>query len=1000
MYFLRYFTSSRNSVKSTSRHPFHRATDLSRYEHNREGGFLLPAVILVSLGIMIAALTLVEVIANSSDAFNRQYYQTLAKEAAQAGVVQANACITAGSASWTTLTPGYDCSGVRIGNSPLYVAKLDNWESAYTVTKSGDDIQVAGSLRISGLGGAITKQFSQTLKTSVINSISSTIAVQGSNKTVTSVTTGGDFVCAVSSGEAYCWGRNSNGQLGNGNTTTQNKPTKVRANPGDALYGKTVTSIRAGADHVCVIAENSPATANNNVYCWGLGTSGQLGNGGSSSSTVAVKATGNGFENQHVNRLNTGTNTPGAVTCGLTSETSAIPSTSVNAYCWGNNSNGQLGVNAVGGTRTSPTRVTDPLNALAGRQIRDIAAGHVHTCVVTNDSLGQVYCWGNNNTLGGSTGVFGIGSTSNYNQAYPQTPVPQASLGNQPATNIAAGSWNTCAIAGTKVYCWGNNGRGQLGNGTTNSTSSPVAANADPVTSEANIGATDVDIDSDFTCAVFNSKAKCWGENTDDNNDGLTGQLGFGIAGSYGPNPLTVKAPVEGKSATAVSTGFQHGCAIANGQLFCWGKNSDSQLGTNNTISTNTPIAPVDSQLNTSSTNIATAISAGTDHTCAVIASSAYCWGSNANGQLGNSDASDQNQPTLVSGALVGKTVTLVTAGDRFSCAATDSYQLYCWGRNTYGQLGNNTSGSNSTSPVAVTMPAGSGVITALSAGTDHVCAVINVNVGVSPNLPEYCWGLNSSRQLGDGTATNRLVPTRVTNSAAMGKISAGSTYSCATQTTDAYLYCWGVNGTNGMLGNNGAAATQYAATRISTGAISTNNVSGVTTGTNVACAILNNTAKNVCWGLGTSMQLANSPTASSKIPVVSSATGSMNGKTVSLMDSGSDHTCAVAGDNSLICWGMGANGRLGNGATGNSNPVTINSSGAIASRTVTAVSAGTSHSCAIADGLVFCWGNYLNGRLGLGNGINSDVTSPSQVQKYATGPPSSNVSTPSGVAY
>lgn len=964
------------------------------------GGFLLPSVILVSLGIMIAGLTLMQVIAYGGESFSRQYYQALAKEAAQAGIVQANACIDAGSASWTTLTPGYNCSGARIGSSPLYVAKLDNWESTYTVTKSGNDIQVAGSVRLTGIAGITTKQYSQTLKTTVIDSVTSTIAVQGNNKTVTSVTTGGDFVCAVSSGEAYCWGRNGNGQLGTGNTNQQNKPTKVRANPGDALYGKTVTSIRAGADHVCVIAENNPATANNGVYCWGLGTSGQLGNGSTSTSTVPVQATGNGIENQHVNKLNTGTNTPGAVTCALTSETTPVSGSATNTYCWGNNSNGQLGINVVGGVRTNPTRVTDPLNVLAGRQLIDIAIGHVHTCGVTGDSLGQIYCWGNNNTLGGSTGVFGTGSTANVNQPYPQTPVPQASLGNQPATKIAAGSWNTCAIAGTRVYCWGNNGRGQVGNGTTTSNASPVAVASDAVTGEANIGATDVDIDSDFTCAIFNSKAKCWGENTDDNADGITGQLGFGIAGSYGPNPLTVKAPVEGKAATAVSTGFQHGCAIANGSLYCWGKNNYSQLGTNNTISTNTPIAPVDSQLNTSSSTIATAISAGTDHTCAIISGSAYCWGSNAFGQLGNTDAVDQNEPTLVGGALSGKTVVQIAAGDRFSCAATDTYQIYCWGRNTYGQLGNNSSNNSSSVPVATTMPAGSGVITALAAGADHTCAVINVNVGVSPNLPEYCWGLNTSRQIGDGTTTNRLIPTRVTNSAAMSKIDAGTTYSCAVQSLDAFLYCWGVNGTNGMLGNNGAAATQYNATRISTGAIGTNNISGITTGNNVACAILNNTARNVCWGLGTSMQLANNPTASSKIPVNSYSTGSMSGKTVFLTSSGVDHSCSVTGDNSLICWGAGANGKLGNGATANSNPVTINSSGAIAGRTLTAVTAGTSHSCAIADGLIYCWGSYLNGRLGLGNGVNSDVTTPSQVQKYLTGPPSASVTTPSGVAY
>lgn len=964
-------------------------------------GFVLPAVILISLAIMISGLTLLQAIVASSDTLNSRYYQTLAKEAAQAGIIQANACLTAGSASWTTLTPGQNCTGSPVGSSPSYVGKHDNWESTFTVTKSGDTIQATGTLRLYTISSVVIKQYTQTLKSSLTTTVSSIIAAPASNKAVTAVATGGDYVCAISSGDVYCWGRNNNGQLGIGSFAQQNKPTKVKANPSDPLYGKTIVDIQAGADHACVIAENNPATASNGIYCWGLNSNGQLGNGSTTISNEPVKVTGDGIENQHVTRINAGTNTPGAVMCALTDETSAAANMAVNTYCWGNNTNGQLGIGVVGGQRTSAVRVTDPSNVLAGRQLKEIALGHSHVCGITGDSLGQVYCWGNNNSGGFSdVGTFGIGTNSTANVPYPQTPVNQATLGGQPATNIAAGSWNTCAIAGTKVYCWGNNSRGQLGNGSCCGGSlSPVTVSSDPVNGEANIGATDIDIDSDFTCAVMNSgKAKCWGQNTGQN--AIIGQLGYGVSGSYGTQPLIVKPPVDGKVATAVATGYQHGCAIANASLFCWGNNTYGELGTNNTTSTNAPIAPVDSQLNVGNPNIATAISAGADHTCAIIGGNAYCWGSNASGQLGNSDSVDQNEPTLVSGALVGKTVTLIAAGDRFTCAATDTNQIYCWGRNTYGQLGNNTSGTNSAAPVAVTMPSGSGIISALVTGTDHACAVINVNVSAAPNMPEYCWGLNTSKQLGDSTTTNRLVPTRVTNSSAMGKISAGSTYSCAIQTTDSFLYCWGMNGTNGMLGNNGPAATLYNPTRINTGTIGTGTLSGIANGTNVSCAILSATSRNVCWGLGTSTQLANSPTASSKIPVNSYSTGSMSGKTVTMTVSGSDHSCSLTNDNSLICWGMGANGRLGNGATANSNPVTINGSGAISGRTVSTVTAGASHSCAIADGLIFCWGNYLNGRLGLGNGQAADVTSPVRVHRYLTGPPSSATSTPSNIIF
>ena len=269
------------------------------------------------------------------------------------------------------------------------------------------------------------------------------------------------------------------------------------------------------------------------------------------------------------------------------------------------------------------------------------------------------------------------------------------------------------------------------------------------------------------------------------------------------------------------------------------------------------------------------------------------------------------------SGVLAGKTVTGIAGGSRFSCAVADG-QVYCWGRNWGGQLGD---GSKTGRRVPVAVDA-SGVlagktVTAIAAGDSHSCVVADGQV--------YCWGGNWGGQLGDGSTTERLVPVAVDTSGVLaGKtvtgISAGGSHTCAV--ADGRAYCWGKK----LYGQ---------------------------------------------WGSDLTGPLGNDSTTSSSVPVAVDTSGVLAGKTVTSIATGHFHTCAVA-DGRAYCWGDRDYGQLGTnrptGSIGDRDisrvPVAVGS-GVLAGKTVTAVTAAGGFSCAVADGQAYCWGRNDSGQLG-----------------------------------
>jgi alpha-tubulin suppressor-like RCC1 family protein len=363
---------------------------------------------------------------------------------------------------------------------------------------------------------------------------------------------------------------------------------------------------------------------------------------------------------------------------------------------------------------------------LAAEQLAfaSVSAGVEFTCALTVS--GKAYCWGSNDAS-----VLGLGQTS-----IASSPQPVAVSMQQTFTSIAATWQHVCAATSSgNGFCWGQNNIGQVGDGTTNTPTTPVS-----VFSARRFAS---GLSPDHTCALnFETlRASCWGRNQE-------GQLGIGSVDNNAhtrPEDVAISGPSP-TTWSELSIGPRHSCGTSGTFIFCWGSGDDGKLGdgtaTNRTVPT----------LVAGNLNFA-AVAAGDLFTCGLTnTGAAYCWGQNVRGELGTG-GSVQNQfsPAPVAGGL---TFSRITAGSGFACGVTPFGDGYCWGLNTSGQLGDGTT-IDRRSPVLV----GGGLkFRSITAGGTHACGLTT-----SPERI-YCWGSNSRGQLGDGTTTARTLPVRVTN--------------------------------------------------------------------------------------------------------------------------------------------------------------------------------------------------------------------------------------------
>lgn len=362
--------------------------------------------------------------------------------------------------------------------------------------------------------------------------------------------------------------------------------------PSGAPTTGAVTAIEAGALYTCAV------TSVGGVKCWGINNGGQLGDGSrveDSATPVDVAGLTSG-----VSAIAVGYGHACAVTSGG------------GAKCWGNNTFGMLGNGSTTYSRT-PVDVTGLTSGVAA-----IATGDQHTCALM--TAGGVKCWGANTTTGPSATV----SDSNL------TPVDVTGL-TSGVTAIAAGSYHTCALTSRGgVKCWGWNTVGQLGDGSTTDSRTPVGVVG--LTS----GVTAIAAGGNHSCALTSAGGvKCWGDRAGE----LVKQL---MIRTDSRRPFGVAGLTSG--VIAITAGESHTCAVTRaGGVKCWGRNSNGQLGNGSTTDSYTPINVVGLASGVG------AISAGYAHTCAVMsAGGARCWGSGKSGELGDGSTTDSSTPVDV----------------------------------------------------------------------------------------------------------------------------------------------------------------------------------------------------------------------------------------------------------------------------------------------------------------------------------------------------------------
>ena len=346
-----------------------------------------------------------------------------------------------------------------------------------------------------------------------------------------------------------------------------------------------------------------------------------------------------------------------------------------------------------------------------------ISAGGRHSCAIIG-SARSLWCWGDN-----SSGQLGDGTTS-------PRPGPVRVVGPSVLAGfsaVSAGAAQQCAGVVGAARCWGENGNGQLGNGSTTDSSLPVAPAGGHTFLSISAG-------DGYTCGTTNAgQVLCWGIN---NN----GQLGNS---TFTPSTVPTPAAVPG-TAVLVSAGRLHTCATTQGgAAWCWGNNTWGQLGRGFTSGAQ----PTPGQVNGFNVD---AITVGELHTCGIMAGGTKCWGVNDWGQLGNGSPGFQPTPTNI--ALGNTLEQAISAGNRHTCGR-QGLKIRCWGTDNDGQLGNGSGGASSV-PVEVTAYTGS-EIPAVTAGASHTCTQLQLG-------QVDCFGDNQFGQMANGTTTDAPSPVRV----------------------------------------------------------------------------------------------------------------------------------------------------------------------------------------------------------------------------------------------
>lgn len=344
---------------------------------------------------------------------------------------------------------------------------------------------------------------------------------------------------------------------------------------------------------------------------------------------------------------------------------------------------------------------------------------------------------------------------------------------------ISAGGYHTCVIEQVDevpvAHCWGLGDYGQLGDGRTEDSVSPVEVALPEGVSLETIVAGNA-----HTCAIDSEGSVwCWGVDGDGGDEADLNEI-------HGPEAVAFP---DGTRITAID-GYFHECALTDeGAIWCWGRNAEGQVGDSTRRDVASPI-----EVSLPGDVSATGVVTGGYHSCALdAAGAAWCWGQDLHGQLGDGDGNTDGRTPRRIAVPDGLSFVSLSAGFDHTCGIAADGAAWCWGEGTSGQLGDG-SDQDATTPVAVEMPADVRFI-ALDAGNAHTCAI---DEGGSV----WCWGLGIQAG-GERSDDVSLVPVMLDLGADVTVISAGGFHTCALL-QDRQAICWGEAG-SGQLGTETA---------------------------------------------------------------------------------------------------------------------------------------------------------------------------------------------------
>lgn len=666
--------------------------------------------------------------------------------------------------------------------------------------------------------------------------------------------------------------------------------------------------------------------------------------------------------------------------------------------CWGQDAMGAVGDGEdLEGAKVTPRQ---PIGLTKG--IIRLAAGNSHTCAVSEK--GDVLCWGWN----------GYGQLGNQTLENAHAPVAVSALA-EPAVSIAAGRHHTCALlASGTVACWGDNTRGQLGQ----NVDVVDAASVEPrAVVGLNSQAKEICAGGFYTCALLRDGAvSCWGTLQESDAE----QPDTDPATVQKPAAVVTRPPVG--QAKGLSCGRWHRCVVTTaGDVYCWGYSSDyGQLG--GTSSAKTLAESVAVALE----RPAVAVAAGAEGTCALLDDGQVaCWGSNNYGQIGAGIDAETIHATPVATAGLNGSIVAVGGGYWHFCAIDSAGDVYCWGRDDEGQIGDGGGGDHSKAlPTAIEDPGG--IVTQVAAGSYHTCLLLDdgrvkcfgydhrgacgdggatrvygSNAGPDKDVrltgpatqlatgwgdhacalgvgrDVWCWGADYAGQTGANPSdlTNQHIPVRAGGADLHAQtITVGGAHTCAVITGDD-VRCWGSD-YGGQLGDgdtdDGAIGT--AGTTASVQGLP-GRVTSLDAAFNHTWAVLES-GTVVGWGqLGASDWATADGRTAPSWATAQPLEGDISD--VVQVGAGAGHACLLTGTGGVYCWGWNWRGQLGDPSAA-TNDLHIEPVAVTTLDPIERIGVGGHHVCAVAvGGGVFCWGNNWYGQLGNGQLGGDDQPAP-----------------------